>query len=273
MGAIQRTVVMSIYADLHVHTTESDGELTLDEVPDAAKDAGVHVVGITDHDRIHSGLDETIETCSGVTLIRGIELRVQPDELDERVDLLGYGVERTDALTAEITRLQENRIERAETIIRRVESECDVRLDVDVSEGIGRPHIARAIAENNDLDVSYDEAFEELIGRDSPAYTARDVTSFERGRDLLDEACDIVGLAHPYRYREPEKALALTETLDAVEAHYPYSQRPKSADAVRNVIQEYGLLPTGGSDVHDTVLGRAGIVEAHYDMLEMYLSG
>ena len=100
---------MSVFADLHVHTTNSDGEMELPEVPEAARDAGVSVVAITDHDRLHPELPTPVTAFEGVTVVHGIELRVEPrTEADgeddapsdapdagptgERVDLLGVGV-------------------------------------------------------------------------------------------------------------------------------------------------------------------------------------
>ena len=88
-----------VYADLHVHTDNSDGTLALAEVPAAAHDAGVEVVAITDHDRLHPDLDAPVTERDGVELVNGIELRVEAG--DQRLDLLGYGVTATDALAAE----------------------------------------------------------------------------------------------------------------------------------------------------------------------------
>ena len=49
-------------ADLHAHTTNSDGEMTLSAVSNAAREAGVDAVAITDHDRLHPDLDAPWET-------------------------------------------------------------------------------------------------------------------------------------------------------------------------------------------------------------------
>ena len=134
-------------ADLHVHTTISDGTLRLGEVPAAATAADIELVAVTDHDRIHPDLDAPVTDRDGITIVRGIELRVEAD--DQRLDLLGYGVEPTDALVAECDRLQQDRIDRAREIIDCVESRLGVTLDISPAPGIGRPHIARAIAESD----------------------------------------------------------------------------------------------------------------------------
>jgi len=249
-----------VVADLHLHTTNSDGTLTLDTLPDAARRAGVDAVAVTDHDRVHPALHTPVAVVDGLTVVHGIELRV--DSPAGRVDLLGYGVERTDALVAELDRLQQNRIERARAIVDCVEARLDVSLDVAFEAGVGRPHIARAIADS-DADYDYDAAFAELIGDGCPCFVARDIPDFEAGRDLLADACGLVSLAHPFRYEDPEAALELTETLDGVERHYPYG-REVDPRPVERAMQAYDLVATGGSDAHDETLGRAGLDRAAY---------
>ena len=243
-----------VVADLHVHTTNSDGRLTLAEVPAAARRAGVAAVAVTDHDRLHPGLDEPVVERDGVTLVHGIELRVEAPA--ERVDLLGYGVRATPALADLVERLQRDRVERGREMVGLVEDRLGVDLDVTVERGFGRPDLARAVAAATGYE--FGEVFDELIGDDGPCYVARDVPTFEEGLAVLAEACALVGLAHPFRYEDPEAALALTAELDAVERFYPYSFEPDLAP-VRAAVERHDLLATGGSDAHDHELGRAGL--------------
>ena len=243
-----------VVADLHVHTTNSDGTLTLETLPAAAEAADVSAVAVTDHDRLHPGLSTPVATIGGITVVHGIELRVDAGE--RRVDLLGYGAERTPALESLIERLQTDREERGRKIIERVESRLDVELPVEPRAGLGRPHIARAIASVSEY--GYGEAFEELIGDGRPCYVPRDIPSFDDGVDVLEEACGLVSLAHPYRYDDPAAALELCSELDAVERFYPYD-REVDLRVIERAIERYGLLVTGGSDAHDERLGVAGL--------------
>ncbi|GGN99588.1 PHP domain-containing protein [Haloarcula pellucida] len=249
-----------VVADLHVHTTRSDGSLTLSTLPDAADRAGVDVVAVTDHDRVHPSLDGPLTTRDALTVVHGIELRVEAD--DQRLDLLGYGLDPTAELREECDRIQQNRRERGMRIVECVEDRLDVSLPVEPRAGLGRPHIARAIADVSEY--GYQEAFEELIGDDCPCYVAREVPSFERGRRLLAAACGLVGLAHPFRYPDTEGALARCARLDAVERWYPYD-RAVDTELVENAIARYDLVPTGGSDAHDETLGRAGLDAAAWE--------
>ncbi|AKH98551.1 PHP domain-containing protein [Halanaeroarchaeum sulfurireducens] len=260
-----------VYADLHVHTDASDGTLSLSALPDAARRSGIGAVAVTDHDRLHPGLSAPVAERDGVEVVAGIELRVEAS--DQRVDLLGYAVDPTDALEAELDRLQRDRVNRGRTIIDCVEDRLGVSIDVDLDDGVGRPHVARAVVAHPD--TPYDrigDVFEDLIGESDPCFVARDVTDFETGAALLRESSALVSLAHPFRYPDPEGALALCDHLDAVEASYPYDEgrgddgRPRpDSSLLSEAVEAYDLLETGGSDAHGTSLGAAGLTKSEYE--------
>ena len=259
----------SIYADLHVHTTNSDGELVLNEIPAAATEAGIAAVAVTDHDRIHPELNAPLVRIDGIDVIHGIELRVEIRSLSERIDLLGYGVSESPAFCGELNRLQANRKTRGARIIELVERELDIELDVEVREGIGRPHIARAIDAHSETDLSYQDAFDELIGDNGPCHVPREIPSFERGISLLSEACNVVSLAHPYRYSDPNAVLELATQLDAVESRYPYSASNTTCHSDHDIrtVEQHDLLITGGSDAHNKALGQTGLTKSEYERL------
>jgi len=252
-----------VHADLHVHTDCSDGQLSLAAVPAAARRAGVSVVAVTDHDRVHPGFEAPVQRHEdeSVTLVRGVELRVESPA--GRVDLLGYGVDPTPDLREVEEHIQANRRERGRAIVECVEDRLGIELDVEIRAGLGRPHVARAVDEHPDTEYDYEGAFEHLIGGDCPCYVPRDVPEFERGRAVLGEACGLVGLAHPLRYPDPEAALALTDELDAVEVPYPYDDA--DLEPVRRAVVEHDLVVTGGSDAHEERLGLAGLDRDEYD--------
>ena len=253
-----------VVADLHAHTDVSDGTMTIDEVPAAARDAGVDWVAVTDHDRVHPGLDAPVVEHGGVRIVRGIELRV--DAGFERLDLLGYAAEHTDALDAEIDRLQRDRRERGAAILDAVEERLDVDLGVEPRAGLGRPHVARAIDES-DAPYDYAGAFDDLIGNDGPCYVARDVTPLDEGLALLDDACALVGLAHPFRYERVDEALDVAResaAIDAVERFYPYGRTVDDA-RIDRAAGEADLLRTGGTDAHERTLGVAGLTASAFE--------
>ncbi|MFB6218277.1 MAG: PHP domain-containing protein [Halobacteriaceae archaeon] len=250
---------MGVYADLHVHTDASDGALALADLPAAAADAGVGVIAVTDHDRIHPRLDAPVVRREGVTVVAGVELRVAAPR--GRVDLLGYGARRAEPLAGLLDRVQADRVERGRAIVERVEDRLGVDLDVTVERGFGRPHVARAVAAHPDLDYTVGGVFDDLIGAGRPCYVERDVPTFEEGVAALDAACGLVALAHPLRYPDPAAALALCSDLDAVEGPYPYGGDPDRAP-VERAAERHGLVVTGGSDAHGERVGAAGLGRA-----------
>jgi predicted metal-dependent phosphoesterase TrpH len=260
-----------VVADLHVHTTNSDGTLPLEDLPTVARQAGLDAVAVTDHDQLHPGLDAPVLDRDGLTVVHGIELRVETGF--GRVDLLGYGARRTDALTDLVERVQRDRVERGRAIVDAVESHLGHGIPVEAERGIGRPDVARAVVES---DPDYDDVgsvFDSLIGGDGPCYVRRRVPPVEQAREVLGDACAVVGLAHPLRYPDPEPALDLAGKLDAVETHYPYDgdrghtapTGPLDVDDVAAFADEHGLLVTGGSDAHERDLAIAGLSSAEYE--------
>ncbi|MBF0378266.1 MAG: PHP domain-containing protein [Desulfamplus sp.] len=67
-----------IYADMHNHTTASDGELSPEELVRKAKSIGIAVVGVTDHDT-DKGLESAIKEGEkiGVNVLPGVEISVR----------------------------------------------------------------------------------------------------------------------------------------------------------------------------------------------------
>lgn len=236
----------AIVADLHVHTTRSDGSIEPEDIPTVALEHDLVAIAVTDHDRLPAW-QRPIEVLEGVICISGIELRVESKRVG-RVDLLGYGVRRTDALTDEVRRLQQDRIDRARKMATMLEDTLEIDLELDPSVGIGRPHIAAAVAARTVLDEQ--DVFDQYIGDDGPCYVPREVPSFARGVQLLREACLLVVLAHPLRYEDVEGALSLVDELDGIEEVYPYDETVDTSE-LDHFLQTHDVICTGGSDAHD----------------------
>lgn len=69
-------------AQLHAHSTKSDGELKPEKVAELYRDAGYSFLALTDHNKVTS-----IKSVQGITLVSGVELASQ------NVHLTGYGVD------------------------------------------------------------------------------------------------------------------------------------------------------------------------------------
>lgn len=244
-----------VVADLHVHTTRSDGTTDPAELGPLAAEAGLAAVAITDHDRLPPW-DAPHRVDGGVTVLSGIELRVDAGPAG-RVDLLAYGIRATAALESAIAAIQADRVDRAREMRGLLEAALDVAIPLEAAPGVGRPHLARAVAAATDL--TYQAVFDRYIGADGPCYVKRRVPAFDEGHRLLADAGGLVVLAHPLRYDDPAAALALTDRLDGVEVHYPYPPGTDRAP-LDAAVRDASLVRTGGSDAHEPGhIGRCGL--------------
>lgn len=243
-----------IEADLHCHTTASDGLLTPTEVVELARSLGLKAVGITDHDTVQGWAQaEKAGQKWGVEILRGIELNT--DWQGTEVHILGYEVDaESPNLMKRLESLRRARETRMLEIIERLRS-----LDIAVSaedvrkyasgESIGRPHIAQAlIAQGYARDIG--DAFDRYIGQGAPAYVPRFKLSPEEGIALVCEASGVAVLAHPGVHRLERGIPAWAECgLQGIEvSHSEHSLDDEKR--CRNMAEKYGLIMTGGSDFH-----------------------
>lgn len=257
-----------IIADLHTHTTLSDGQTDPENVVEVAKENNLRAIAITDHDRIHSNFSHPLEVRDGIDVINSVELRVTIDDINERVDILGYGATQTSRLNSVLSGIRQNRIKRAQKMIDLIEDETGVRIEVEMDDSVGRPDIARSIESNENLPYDYGEAFDTLISRDGPCYVSRNIPTFEYGVEVLRESCEFLSLAHPYRYDNVASVLKMSKHLDGVECFYPYDfgktgEFPDRLDEMAS--RWFNITMTGGSDAHkpeDTA--RSGLDREHY---------
>lgn len=98
-------------ADLHLHTTASDGTWTPEEVILAAQNAGVGIMAVTDHESIANVLaTEKLAIKAGIKFYRGVEISTTYGEHSYHV--LGYGIDVKNKELLELLRHNTNLLER-----------------------------------------------------------------------------------------------------------------------------------------------------------------
>lgn len=246
-------------ADLHTHSTVSDGTESPTRLMEQAAAAGLWGIALTDHDST-SGWAEAAAAVNetGVALIRGMELSTRSGFMS--VHMLAYLVDPLDeGILAETARIRESRLTRAEEIVRRIGR--DYALDWDdvlaqTAEGttIGRPHIADALVARGHV-ATRSAAFEGILhpraGYAQPHYAPDPLT----GVQLIRDAGGVPVLAHPGT-RGAEHVIgedSLSRLVDAglfgLEIDHP-ENRPDAKRRLRELATRYGLEVTGSSDYH-----------------------
>lgn len=250
---------MECLADLHTHTNASDGQYTPTELVKLAKDSGLEVLAVTDHDTI-GGVDEAQRTgdALGLRVIRGVELSAKEYH---NFHILGYEFQTGDT---ELARLCEKfRAGRDERKYKIIDFLREKGINIDLTEVeelaggevIARPHFAQILVRHG-YAVNNRDAFDRYL--DSPEYRKR-VTRFKADARTCVEAIKSAGgkvsLAHPYQMNLTDDKLdslvkQLTDWgLDAIECFYPkYTARQQSF--YENLAEKYHLQQTGGSDFH-----------------------
>ncbi|MDZ4169417.1 MAG: PHP domain-containing protein [Coriobacteriia bacterium] len=242
-------------ADLHTHSTASDGMLTPRELVELAASSGLTHLALTDHDSV-DGLDEASASAKnlGVVLIPGVELSAtSPDGSD--VHILGFFVDRTNApFRSELRDLRAARLRRA-ALMTEALSAAGLTISLnDVlhhagSGAVGRSHVARAIVTAGHARSVHD-AFLHLIGRGRPYYVAKEAHSPEEAIRCIRSAGGIPVIAHP-------GVGGLGNLIEGLAAHGLAGVEAYHADHLPEVRREFaeqatrlGLLVTGGSDFH-----------------------
>jgi len=239
-------------ADLHVHTTASDGRLAPAEIVSRAVSRRLLVLALTDHDSV-DGVDEALRSAQGscVFVVPGVELNAQTAHGEAHV--LGYCVDCSDAtFRRRLIERQTARDRRAEAMVRllgRLGYPISFSRVQEIAGGgsVGRPHVARALAEAGYVgDV--DEAFRRFIRRGAPAYVPTPTLAAHDAVHWVLDAGGVPILAHPLQVLE-SVPLLVAEGLAGIEVYYGgYS--PEDMAFLARYAEANKLLQTGGSDFH-----------------------
>ncbi|MBI4429583.1 MAG: PHP domain-containing protein [Ignavibacteriales bacterium] len=256
MGAKEQREIFSAEgrADLHLHTTFSDGALTPQELVKKAQAAGLKAIAITDHDHV-GALEEAVDwgKTYGVEVISGLELSATFGEKD--IHILAYFFDPTDKNLLEYLEVfRKERLRRAERIVEKL-NKINIPITLDsvlkkAGEGsIGRPHIANALLDKG-LTGTYHEAFTKYIGTNGPAYEKKFQLSPEEAMRLVTSSGGLSFLAHPGNYTTDAELLDLIRKgMDGIEVVHP-SHSESRQEYYRGVVNQYFLLESGGSDYH-----------------------
>ncbi len=240
-------------ADLHTHTTFSDGTHTPADVVARAVKAGLAALAVTDHDTMAGFAPAEQAAPPGLEVIPGVEITCEFRGAE--LHLLGYFVDSSEPrLSAALADLRASRRERALEMARRLKRlgasiQDDVeRLSLDIA--VGRRHLGRFLVERGVCGTLHSAFTRWLAAPDVAAVPKRrlpvaDAIALVRG------AGGVASWAHPPIGTDEATLRELRELgLAAVESEYPW---PTGAHGkrLRAMADALGLAITGGSDSHD----------------------
>jgi len=243
------------FADLHLHTYHSDGTRSPREVVDLARDRGLEIIAISDHDNIAAYFEIKQHADErGVTLIPATELSCAYRGVD--VHILAYAFDPlNERIEPALRRFREVRHRRGYEIVERLNAlgyaiSAD-RVDQLAAGGaMGRPHVARALVERGYVS-SVNEAFDRFLGPGKPGYVEKARFSIEEALSLIHGAHGVLSIAHPSHYPDKEQTVIdlLDTGIDAVEVFHP-DVPDDDRERFTNIAKFRGRFVTGGSDDH-----------------------
>ena len=246
---------MDLVVDLHTHTTCSDGRTPPRELIRLAKQTGVHVIAVTDHDSVEAVpecLDEGRQL--GVRVLAGIEMSSRFEGQD--VHVLGIGLDpAAPALLARLAELHESRRVRVGKICEKLAALGVALEPAEVlreagGKSVGRRHVARAMVKKG-LVGSLNEAFDKYLGKGSPANVpANELTPADAARLILDHG-GIPSFAHP-GFLDDESVVERvldSSPIRAIEVFHRYRSATKHLRYL-DLARRRNLRVTGGSDFH-----------------------
>ncbi|AGX44029.1 PHP domain-containing protein [Clostridium saccharobutylicum] len=244
--------------DFHVHTSCSDGTLSPKEVIQRANKNNVKCLSITDHDTL-SGLTDAIDEALNydITLIPGIELSTQHN--DESIHILGFFKDnsfKNEELIEELNKIKNHRILRAKSIVNKLKEEFNIEISFekilkDSKDTVARPHIARAII-NSGYPYTFEEIFDNFIGKGCKAYVPTLKLSTLEGVKLLKKYNALVFLAHPKLISKSNLTEFLSMSFDGIEGIYCQNTIKETINFLK-FADENNLLVSCGSDFHGNI--------------------
>lgn len=247
-------------ADLHCHSTASDGTLTPEQLAARARSNGVALWALTDHDVLDGQHRAAAAAAAcGLDYLCGVEISVS--FAGQTVHIVGLGIDPDDAtLAAGLAQTRAGRDRRARAMSDSLaaagfaggyEAACALAGN---PQTVTRTHFARWLVEQGACADTH-EVFRRYLVRGKPGYvpqqwaTLRDAVTWIRG------AGGLAVIAHPARYKySANEEWALFEAFAGhggrgVEVLTP-SHNEAAADKYAGFAREFALLASRGSDFH-----------------------
>lgn len=258
-----------IHADLHCHSTISDGTLAPEDVAARARTNGVTLWSLTDHDEVGGQHRAAAKAAAlGMDYLTGTEISVT--FADTTVHIVGLGFDPDDARLAQgLAATRDGRdargLEMAEQLARAgIAGAYEGAMRYAGNPALlARPHFARYIVELG-ICANVSEVFRKYLTEGKPGYVPHRWARLGDAVQWITQAGGMAVIAHPGRYRfSPNEEYALfTEFMahggQAVEVVTGSHTRAEYATYAKMAL-EFGLYASTGSDFHSPA-------ESHADL-------
>jgi len=241
-----------VKADLHIHSTISDGSESIAQIIESAKNKSLDAIAITDHDTLAHL--QRIPEDTGIIIAVGVEISAIHLDAKTKAHVLGYNIRKPDLL---------NRLLRTTLIARKKNSEKQVNIlrrqgfeinkaKLVKAEGrvIYKQHIMDWLVSTGQVPDMFGEFYKKTFKNGGACdFDICYPDVFETVR-TVKSAGGLAVLAHPGQQKNFYLIPGLVECgLDGLEINHP-SHTEEDMLAIRDYAKRYSLFQTGGSDYH-----------------------
>jgi predicted metal-dependent phosphoesterase TrpH len=254
--------------DLHIHSKNSDGTDTIDEIVSKSKDQQLQAISITDHEYLSEVKDN-----EGIEIISGVEMSVSWNDLDLQnpysgIHLLIYFLEKNTPLDQMLFKIREEKTNRNYEILDKLKN-IGIEIEKDELENLetkvpGRPHIANLMKSKGHVST-LNEAFQKYLGNGKVGDSRIHQNQITDVIQVAKESKSLIFLAHPHtlvsnknysfsKNWHNESFFKILEKLkglgiDGVETYYS-SYSKSTSNSLEEITDTLNLLRSGGSDYH-----------------------
>jgi predicted metal-dependent phosphoesterase TrpH len=257
--------------DLHTHSNRSDGLDTPAYLITRAKQLGVDVLALADHDTT-DGWNEASEKAQELEIgfIPAIEIsthsKIETEAGTKRISVhvLAYRPDRNHPrLVHELARTRDSRVSRARRMVELIEKDYpiswqEITENIRPGSTVGRPAIADALVRAGVVQ-DRSKAFDSILHKSSPYYISEHSLETVDAIELAKQAGAATVIAHPLMDfpagksisdLSPDHFLELVEAgLDGLEVDHRQVPEP-ARDWLKDFAKAQDLFVTGSSDYH-----------------------
>lgn len=279
---------MEQYIDLHMHSIYSEGVKNCQELLEQARQHGLAVISLTDHDVI-DGVPEIVALSKkyNIKVITGVELYTR--HAGRGLHLLGYNFSIGETILAgALRKIQTEHLVHVKHTIAKLEKQ-GFRLDAgrifaDPSRYLGVVHLIRSLEQipanrkkiKKDLGPASQDYFTKVVryfGESQPAYLPQIELPTMEAIDMINKSGGVAVLAHPGQqlaFEGDHLILDLVKKgLRGLEVLSPYHDWHQ-IEHYQRLALAHNLLITGGSDYHtDLDYSKRELIKRQWDYFKV----
>jgi 3',5'-nucleoside bisphosphate phosphatase len=250
-------------ADLHCHTTCSDGTYTPEQIVRHAVELGLKGLSITDHDCIEAYTTVLpLAQELGLEIVSGVEFSAVHQNVSIHILCYAFALDNP-TIHKFCEKHKQRRGQRNREILDLLahhgmpltKEEIEIQsphIPFNPRRAIGRPHIALAMVKKGYVE-NVNQAFKKFLGENKPCYSSGESFSVQETIQRIHEAKGFAVIAHPHLIDNPGIIHNLLQLdFDGIECYYAKFPSQKHKRWLK-IAQDKHWMITGGSDFHGEI--------------------